>query len=88
MSKEDREITVVDFTDKEEPVCETWYKDSHWADVSEEVRTKCMISFCNKRDGNYWEFPYEEAMAILQEAKDHLSKLHVPQNSNQNTKPE
>ena len=75
MSREDWEILVADFPDKEEPVCEIWYKDKHWADVSEEVKDHCIILLGNSRDGNYWEFAYDEAMEILREAREHIKKM-------------
>ena len=75
MSKEDWEILVTDFPGKEELVCEIWYKDMHWADISEEVKEKCTVLFANKGDGNYWEFPYDEAIDVLKEARDHLKKI-------------
>ena len=75
MSKENWEILIADFPDREEPVCEIWYKGYHWADISEEVKGSCIIRFGNNSKGNYWEFPYEEAMEVLAEAKEHLKKM-------------
>ncbi len=74
MRKGDWEILFSDFPDKENLVCEIWHKDAHWADVSEEVRGNCIVLFANKRDGNHWEFPYDEAIDILKKAREQLKK--------------
>ncbi|MCP5504459.1 MAG: hypothetical protein H7A41_04825 [Chlamydiales bacterium] len=75
MSRNDFRIMIADVPDKEEPVCEIYYKNSGWVQISAEVPGKFIVAFCNRDDGAYWEFPYEEAMEVLQEAKEHLAKL-------------
>ena len=50
------------------------YRHEQWAEVSAETPHEYVVQFYNKRDGNYWEFPYEEAMEVLAEAKERLSK--------------
>lgn len=75
MSREDFRIMIADVPDKEEPVCEIYYKDAGWVQISAEVPNKFVIAFCNMEDGNYWEIPYEEAIGVLEEAKEHLAKL-------------
>ncbi|WP_316356200.1 hypothetical protein [Candidatus Neptunichlamydia sp. REUL1] len=75
MSKEDFRIMIADVPDKEEPVCEVYYKNIGWVQVSAEIPNKFIIAFCNTDEGNYWEFPYDEAMEVLEEAKNHLAKL-------------
>ena len=75
MSKEDFRTVIADMPDKEEPVAEIHYKNEFWVDISYEGHDDFMIQFYNKSDGNYWEFPYDEAMEVLAEAKEHLKKM-------------
>ncbi|MCB1072607.1 MAG: hypothetical protein KDK96_05835 [Chlamydiia bacterium] len=75
MNNDDWEIVIADVPDKEEPVAEIYYKDEFWAEINYEDHGSFFVCFCNKDNANYWEFPYEEAMQVLQEAKDHLAKF-------------
>ncbi|WP_316357689.1 hypothetical protein [Candidatus Neptunichlamydia sp. REUL1] len=74
MSRKDFRITIADVPGKEDSVCEVYYKESGWAEISYEAVGEIFITFFNKRDGNYWEFPYDEAMEVLEEAKKSLAK--------------
>ena len=88
MSKENFRIVICSQPDRENLVAEISYKkiehkgDSTqatpeymgWAEISAEKPHQYVVCFCNKDDGNYWEFPYEEAMEVLAEAKERLSK--------------
>ena len=75
MTRDNFRIMIADVPDKEEPVCEIYYKNKGWVQISAEIPNKFMIAFCNKNEGNYWEFPYDEVMEVLQEAKEHLRKM-------------
>lgn len=75
MSREDFRIVIADMPDKEEPVAEVHYKNEFWVDLSYEDHKDFIVQFYNKNDGNYWEFSYDEAMEVLQEAKEQLAKL-------------
>ena len=75
MSREDFRIMIADVPNKEEPVCEIYYKDKGWIQISAEIPNKFVIAFCNTDKGSYWEFPYEEAISILEEAKQHFAKF-------------
>lgn len=75
MIKKDFRITIADVPNREEPVCEIYYKEKGWVEISYDDRGEFSIVFFNKNNSNYWEFPYEEAMAIIQEAKERLAKF-------------
>nr|VFK44375.1 MAG: hypothetical protein BECKSD772F_GA0070984_11773 [Candidatus Kentron sp. SD] len=75
MSREDWEIIIADVPDQEEPEAEVYYKNEQWVGISMEFPNTFTVKFCNKDEGNYWEFTYDEAMEILQEAKNRLAKL-------------
>ena len=75
MRKENFRITVLSVPDRENLVAEISYKGRGWVEISAEVSNEFVVAFCNKDNGNYWEFPFDEAMEVLQEAKDRLAKL-------------
>ena len=75
MKKDPWEIIISDPIDRQEPVSEIWYKNKYWVEISAEVPNKFMVQFYKHPKDNYWEFPYDEAMEILQEAKEHLRKM-------------
>jgi len=75
MSREDFSIMIADVPNKEEPVCEVYYKETGWLEISYENCGQFIVVFFNKNNADHWEFPYEEAMAVLQEAKDRLAKF-------------
>jgi hypothetical protein len=88
MSKEDFRVVICSQPDRENLVAEISYKkiehkgDSTqttpeyvgWAEISAETPHQYVVCFCNKDEGNYWEFPYSEAMEVLEEAKNRLAK--------------
>ena len=74
MKNNDFEITIASLPDRENLVAEIFYKNTEWVEISAEVPNQFVIAFCNTDNGNYWEFPYEEAMEAIQEAKNRLAK--------------
>ena len=75
MSKDPWRIVISYPPDKEEPVCEIYYKNKGWVQINYEDHGSFYVCFCNTDEGDYWELPYEEAMDVLQEAKEHLKKM-------------
>jgi hypothetical protein len=74
MSKEDYRIVICDMPDREELVAEVHYKNNYWVEISAETPNKFVIQYYNKENGNCWEFPFAEAMDVLQQAKDMLAE--------------
>ncbi|WP_316356148.1 hypothetical protein [Candidatus Neptunichlamydia sp. REUL1] len=75
MSREDYRIVIADMPDKEDPVAEIYYKNENWVVISYEDHGYFVAEFFNNESSSYWEFPYDEAMEVLEEAKNHLAKL-------------
>ena len=75
MSREDFRIVVCSMPHREELISEVYYKNEQWLEISAEIPNNFVVQFFNKDNENYWEFTYEEAMAVLQEAKNRLAKL-------------
>lgn len=66
---------IGDFPDKENPVADVYYKQQHVFQIFKEDNTDYILRFANNPKAAYWEFPYDEAMEVLEEAKNHLKKL-------------
>ncbi|QVL56903.1 MAG: hypothetical protein KFB93_05825 [Simkaniaceae bacterium] len=75
MSKNDFRVTVLSVPDRENLIAEISYKGKGWVEISAEVPNEFVVAFCNKEGSTYWEFSYEEAMEVLQEAKNRLAKF-------------
>jgi hypothetical protein len=73
MSKEDYRIVICDMPDREELVAEVHYKNDYWVEISAEIPNKFVIQYYNHDSRNYWEFSFDEAMYVLQQAKDMLA---------------
>jgi hypothetical protein len=54
--------------DREKCVCEIYYNHVQWAEISQE-HSEIMIQFYPHPSQEYWEFPIDVAMEILQKAK-------------------
>ena len=74
MRKDDWERIISYPPEKEEPIAEIYYKNEQCFEINYEDYGFFVVKFYNRRDRNYWEFPYDEAMEFLQEAKAHLQK--------------
>nr|VFK81022.1 MAG: hypothetical protein BECKSD772D_GA0070982_12004 [Candidatus Kentron sp. SD] len=88
MSKKDFRVVICSQPDRENLVAEISYKKKGcaeiseetppeyvgWVEISAETPHEYVVCFCNTEEGNYWEFPYDEAMEILKEAKNRLAK--------------
>ena len=66
---------IGDVPDKENPVADVYHENGHVFQIFKEDNTPYIVRFGNNQEGNYWEFPYDEAMEVLEEAKNHLAKL-------------
>jgi len=74
MKNTDFEITIASLPDRENLVAEIFYKNVEWVEISAEIPNEFVVAFCNTDEGNYWEFPYDEAMEVLEVAKSRLAK--------------
>lgn len=60
-------IVIASLPDRKNCVCEIYYKHNEWAEISQEG-DQVMIQFYPPID-DYWEFPIEIALDVLQKAK-------------------
>ncbi len=67
------EIEIVSYFDAEEIVAEIYYSQFQWAKISRKDK-ELIIEFFSHPNKGGWEFSFEEALEILEQAKDKLLK--------------
>lgn len=58
--------------DRENCVCEIYYDNVEWAEISQETED-VIIQFYSNPSSGYWEFPLDVAIEILQRGKIKLT---------------
>lgn len=66
-------ITIASLPDREHVVAEILYKGIQWAEISQET-DELVIQFYSHPNKQYWEFPLEDGLTALEQAK--LKLLH------------
>jgi len=61
-------IKIVSDTAREKVYAEIYYNNEGWAEISQETEIP-LIAFFPPRHGKYWEFPLDEALEAIEEAK-------------------
>jgi hypothetical protein len=67
------EIEILNYLNKKLPVAEVYYNQNQWAEISSR-EGELIIHFYTPSGMKYWEFSLEEAIQILNKAKDRLLK--------------
>lgn len=80
-------IDTVYYLARKSTIAEIWYNSCLWAEISTKSKGS-VLKFYNHPDQEYWELPCEEAILILQQAKEKLraksshpkwlEKTHLP----------
>lgn len=65
------EILITSPPDRERLVAEIWYDNMFWVEILQE-KEEVSIQFYPHPTEKYWEFPFDEAMKILEQAKNKL----------------
>lgn len=65
-------ITIASLPDRERLVAEILYEGVQWAEISQETDNALIIQFYSHPRKKYWEFTYDEALQILEQAKKKL----------------
>ncbi len=68
------EIWITSPPDRERVVAEIWYDKMSWAEISCEDKD-VVVQFYPQPTNGYWEFPFDEAIEILQKAKNRLVSM-------------
>ena len=66
------EIVIASLPNRERVVAEIYYENKCWVEISQEKEEELMIQFYSYPDQKYWEFTYNEAVKVLEEAKNKL----------------
>jgi hypothetical protein len=67
-------ITVASLPDREHLVAEVLYEGLQWAEISQET-DKLVVQFYSHPRKSCWEFPFDEALRVLEMAKNKLIEL-------------
>lgn len=74
LENNDFQITIASLPDREHLVAEVLYKGVQWAEISQETEEIVVQLYPHPRQ-HYWEFPYDDAVAALQQAKQKLVNI-------------
>ena len=66
-------ITIASLPDRKQLVSEILYEGIQWAEISQEA-AELTIQFYSHPNKEYWEFPLQEALEALEQAKKKLLK--------------
>lgn len=67
-------ITIASLPDRERLVAEILYEGVQWAEISQET-DEVVVQFYTHPRKKYWEFTYDEAIQILEKAKNKLLEI-------------
>ena len=65
------EILITSPPDRELVVAEIYYNNEQWAEISQDTGNP-IVQFYSPDHRKYWEFSYDEAIAVLEKAKQRL----------------
>ncbi len=68
-------ITVASLPDRERLVAEILYEGVQWAEISQEA-DELVVQFYSHPRQEFWEFPLDRVLNILEQAKEKLLDLH------------
>lgn len=68
------EIIIASLPHRERLVAEVYYNNMYWAQISQE-QLELVVNFYSHPTEAYWEFSLEEAMQVLEQAKNKLLGL-------------
>ena len=61
-------IVIASLPNRENCVCEIYYNHVQWVEISQETE-EVIIQFYSYPDQDYWEFPLDVALEVLEKAK-------------------
>lgn len=64
-------INIASPPDREYLVAEIFYDNMYWAEISQETG-ELVVQFYEYPKQKYWEFSFDDAFEVLQQAKEHL----------------
>ena len=67
------EITISTLPHRERPVAEIYYNNMYWVQISQEA-DDIIIHFYSHSNEKCWKLPLDEALEVIEEAKNKLLK--------------
>lgn len=61
-------VVIASLPNRENCVCEIYYNHVQWVEISQETE-ETIIQFYSHPDQDYWEFPLDVALQVLEKAK-------------------
>jgi hypothetical protein len=68
-------ITIASLPDRERLVAEIVYEGVQWAEISDEEEGVLIVQFYPHPTKRNWEFPCDEAIRVLEKARDRLREF-------------
>ena len=68
------EILIASLPHRERLVAEIYYDNMYWVQISQEEE-ELVVQFYSHPTEKYWAFPFEEALKVLDQAKNKLLEL-------------
>lgn len=67
-------ITIASLPDRERLVAEVFYEGVQWVEISQES-DEVVVQFYSHPRKKHWEFTYDEAVQVLEKAKNKLLEI-------------
>jgi hypothetical protein len=64
-------ILIASVPNREQLVAEIYYDNEYWAEISQE-EDDLVVQFYSHPTEKYWTFPFEEALKVLEQARNNL----------------
>lgn len=74
------EILTASLPDRKEVVVEIFYENILWVELNQEEEGKFKVEFYNHPKNECWKFCYDEAIDILEKAKNRLASMKIIDN--------
>ena len=68
------EILIASLPNRERLVAEIYYDNMYWVQISQEEE-ELVVQFYSHPTEKYWTFPFEEALKVLEQARNKLLEL-------------
>lgn len=68
-------ILIASVPNRERLVAEIYYDNQYWVEISQENDEELIMQFYSHPTAKYWTFPFEEALKVLEQARNKLLEL-------------
>lgn len=68
-------ILIASVPNRERLVAEIYYDNMYWVEISQENDEELIVQFYAHPTEKYWVFPFQEALKVLEQAKNKLLEL-------------